>query len=1249
MFATSGYFKGVDCPYYLSGLCERPYCHLRHVKKDGCRDASSTFTSSSNYVGGSRPSSPLDPALSHGGLQCSGPTGSKPVGPGGYLNKSGPTGNTSCAVPFKEETVEEYSVDGHESEGPLYEPTPKYDITVGRKKRQNSTDCQYKPGGPAVEVPEYEPNHAPGTKPDETPVYKPGSVPKKSKLDSYVPSGLPKVSKSQAKKRRANPAGVPDVIPEYVPSAVPQYNPTPINQLKRMKKTPDTESEYDPVNNYMYSTNPPPNDVGEVVYVPTKRSKIEGEDDMFMDEFGGSDNAKFSDDDHEDESELIMDSGRYESPLEEESDEEVSEIFAVKPFFKDTISDKPAVDSKVEICENELKHPIRKPASTEKKEGDKTSGNDKKEQCEKSEIDNKLKDKLEKSSKHSSSSKSSSSEKGSDASKKKDKSASSSKSSSKSSKASDNKSAKHSSSTSSHKRSSSSEKSHSSNGASHNKSKHSEKDKSRHKENGESDKSRTKESSVKDKEKQSSHSSSSEKKHKSDSQKSHSSSHKQRSSSKDSTHHHRDSRDKSKESDGKKSHSSHSRSSSSSHSHGHSSKSSSKSEKENKNKHEKSKSSSSKSPKDKDGKNDKDQNLAHINADLFGSESEEEGTSGKKSNNNSHDMTDAELAMFLEDSDFECETDTFEECLKIFNEEAPSFKKQTSEKKAAREHSESTNASTSQVVGKKRVGTYGRHKATKRSAPKPAVKMSPAEVMHNRLMEMQRRALEAAEARKAVAEAQAAIKSGSSSTQSFGGGGLKRTAHMPKLKSSRQGSLDDRDDDKRTVAITVARGEKRKAHAPTLSNVKRPTIPAEFGSKVPSNIRQRYLNLIIDECLKICKTEEEAYKKGQEEEAAVYKRATNKNIYLRVAVNAIKRLRVEVQQSCSSPTKSPSKIIKQSHEATLGGKNATKTTYTLHRSGGTKAYNEDFRGAELYKRLSKYILTEEQLRENGYPRPSDQGGSHAKFYAERKEKDVILKQHEKNCARCGKRFIVFPNGNYNREEECVYHWGKAWKKRVDRALVSSYNCCGGDLGTEGCQVCKYHVFESNKSESVTGYMKTIPSSPPIDGDYGVYAMDCEMVYTKGGMELARVTVIDPESKPVYETLVKPGFPVIDYNTRFSGLTEKHLQDVTTSLRDVQAVLLSLFTDKTILIGHSLESDLISVKIIHNTVVDTSVVFPHRLGPPYKRALRNLMVDFLQKIIQDDVGGHDSQEDAVACLQLMQWKLKEDALKEVRRV
>lgn len=47
-----------------------------------------------------------------------------------------------------------------------------------------------------------------------------------------------------------------------------------------------------------------------------------------------------------------------------------------------------------------------------------------------------------------------------------------------------------------------------------------------------------------------------------------------------------------------------------------------------------------------------------------------------------------------------------------------------------------------------------------------------------------------------------------------------------------------------------------------------------------------------------------------------------------------------------------------------------------------------------------------------------------------------------------------------------------------------------------------------------------------------------------------------------------------------------MEGVTTTIRDVQAVLLSLFTEKTILIGHSLESDLSAVKVILNFMTFT---------------------------------------------------------------
>ena len=42
-----------------------------------------------------------------------------------------------------------------------------------------------------------------------------------------------------------------------------------------------------------------------------------------------------------------------------------------------------------------------------------------------------------------------------------------------------------------------------------------------------------------------------------------------------------------------------------------------------------------------------------------------------------------------------------------------------------------------------------------------------------------------------------------------------------------------------------------------------------------------------------------------------------------------------------------------------------------------------------------------------------------------------------------------------------------------------------------------------------------------------------------------------------------------------------------------------------------------LQIIHSTVVDTSVVFPHKMGPPKKRALKTLCREHLNKIIQEN--------------------------------
>lgn len=119
------------------------------------------------------------------------------------------------------------------------------------------------------------------------------------------------------------------------------------------------------------------------------------------------------------------------------------------------------------------------------------------------------------------------------------------------------------------------------------------------------------------------------------------------------------------------------------------------------------------------------------------------------------------------------------------------------------------------------------------------------------------------------------------------------------------------------------------------------------------------------------------------------------------------------------------------------------------------------------------------------------------------------------------------------------------------------------------------------------------------------------------MELTRVSVIDIRCRVVYEALVKPRNPIIDYNTKFSGIKEGDLVGVTTTILDVQKRLLDLFAADTILMGHSLDSDFKALKLIHMTVIDTAEVFPHKRGLPFKRALRTIVAEVMHQIIQNE--------------------------------
>jgi len=118
-----------------------------------------------------------------------------------------------------------------------------------------------------------------------------------------------------------------------------------------------------------------------------------------------------------------------------------------------------------------------------------------------------------------------------------------------------------------------------------------------------------------------------------------------------------------------------------------------------------------------------------------------------------------------------------------------------------------------------------------------------------------------------------------------------------------------------------------------------------------------------------------------------------------------------------------------------------------------------------------------------------------------------------------------------------------------------------------------------------------------------------------------------------------GVEIIDYITRFSGLTaETYAPQAKHSLTAIRRLLDSLIDEETIIVGHGLENDLKTLRMVHHRVIDTAVLFLHPRGWPFRRALRDLVREHLQRSIQVGGGttGHSSIEDSAAALDLVKW-------------
>lgn len=295
------------------------------------------------------------------------------------------------------------------------------------------------------------------------------------------------------------------------------------------------------------------------------------------------------------------------------------------------------------------------------------------------------------------------------------------------------------------------------------------------------------------------------------------------------------------------------------------------------------------------------------------------------------------------------------------------------------------------------------------------------------------------------------------------------------------------------------------------------------------------------------------------------------------------------------------------------------------------------------------------------------------------------------CDRCSQRFQVFAgrrpeDGALTSGGACNFHWGKAYfpEKTAGSAggkQPKRFLCCGEQMGdSAGCFTHPNHVFKvgsASRLAAVLAFAAT-PENPAAPPDRAV-CFDCEMGYTVHGMELIRLTATSwPDGAEILDVLVRPLGEILDLNSRFSGVwpddlaraalwcpgdplvppttdadsscshgseegqvAKKRLQ-VVSSPAVARTLLFSLIAPSTPLLGHGLENDLNAVRVVHPTLIDTVLVFPHKAGLPFRLGLKGLMSTHLHRRIQVQHGpkmlGHDSAEDARAAGELVRFRL-----------
>ncbi|TDZ40767.1 RNA exonuclease 3 [Colletotrichum trifolii] len=216
--------------------------------------------------------------------------------------------------------------------------------------------------------------------------------------------------------------------------------------------------------------------------------------------------------------------------------------------------------------------------------------------------------------------------------------------------------------------------------------------------------------------------------------------------------------------------------------------------------------------------------------------------------------------------------------------------------------------------------------------------------------------------------------------------------------------------------------------------------------------------------------------------------------------------------------------------------------------------------------------------------------------------------------------------------KCQYHTG--------RIIRMQWTCCRTFASAPGCTFAPEHEARLyNEQELVTRHQfhRTPPStlldlSPPplisiLDNHYHdlsgrtrqprqAVAIDCEMgVAYDGESVLIRVSVVDYfTSEILLDSLVYPDVKMLHYNTRYSGVSRKDMEDARNKgkcliggLAAAREEVWKWVGPETVVVGHAVNNDLASLRWIHPLIIDSLI-----LAAAEKAAQEKLAEELMKK-------------------------------------